>query len=60
MQASRVAPIFLLLPLVAEDLTRGAPRYGLGIRIFGLAAFCDAAVSTSAAGWLAMPETRAE
>lgn len=43
----------VMLPLIADDVTRGTPRFSLCIGIFGLAAFCGAAVSTTAAGWLA-------
>ncbi len=43
----------VLLPLIADDVTRGLHRFNLCIGIFGLAAFAGAALSTTAAGWLA-------
>ena len=43
----------VLVPLIADDLTRGLNRFNLCIGIFGLAAFAGAALSTTLAGWIA-------
>jgi MFS family permease len=43
----------VLLPLIADDVTRGLHRFNLCIGIFGLAAAGGATLSTTLAGWLA-------
>jgi MFS family permease len=43
----------VMLPLIADDVTRGGYRFNLCIGIFGLAAAGGATFSTTIAGWLA-------
>ncbi len=43
----------VMVPLIADDVTRGARRFNLCIGIFGLAATTGAALSTTLAGLLA-------
>jgi len=43
----------VMLPLIADDVTRGLHKFNLCIGIFGLAAAGGATLSTTLAGWLA-------
>jgi MFS family permease len=43
----------VMLPVIADDVTRGARRFNLCIGIFGLAVMAGGALSTTLAGWLA-------
>jgi MFS family permease len=43
----------VMMPLIADDVTRGMHRFNLCIGIFGLAAAAGATFSTTLAGWLA-------
>jgi len=43
----------VMLPLIADDVTRKLGRFNLCIGIFGLAAAAGATLSTTLAGWLA-------
>ena len=43
----------VMVPVIADDVTRGTRRFNLCIGICGLAAFTGGALSTTLAGWLA-------
>ena len=43
----------VMLPLVAQDLTRGTPHYTLCLSLLGLAGGAGTAISTALAGWTA-------